>query len=201
MHYSYPITIRQIFISPGHNYFGHTPEEPGQNPIFDLEKVEAKAGLGLVGDRFYGLKKGFDGQITFFSWEVFRHLAEQPGLSEILPKMLRRNIIIQGVHLNALIGHDFEIRAGSGSIERENADQQQHQQPGVCFRGARHCNPCRWMDIGVGDGALKFLKGRGGLRAQIQSDGTLHSGAATLYTDVQFEPSRAIEPLVYPRLP
>ena len=197
MRYKYPIQIRHIFISPGHNYFGHSAEKLGSNPTFDIAQAEAKAGLGLAGDRFCGLKEGFDGQITFFAWELFQQLVQEPGLTTISIEALRRNIIVEGVHLNALIGHDFEIRAGSKSSGREDSQDQNS----ISFHGARHCNPCRWMDIGVGKGALKFLKGRGGLRAQIQSNGTLHRGEAMLYTDIEFDPGDATEPLTYPRLP
>ena len=44
---------------------------------------------------------------------------------------------------------------------------------GVRFHGTQECKPCYWMDRAIAPGAEKFLKGRGGLRARILSDGTL----------------------------
>ncbi|MBV7329610.1 molybdenum cofactor biosysynthesis protein [Chloroflexi bacterium TSY] len=185
--YTRPITIRHIFISPGHNYFGHEKNAPGNHPTHDVDQVMAKTDLGLVGDRFFGLKKGFDGQVTFFAWEVYTLLCEQFSNLSITPMLLRRNVITEGINLNALIGHEFEIHTKEGE--------------GVRFRGARHCNPCAWMDQVVGSGALKFLKGRGGLRAQILSDGVLRSGDAMLFTSVQLDATQITEPLARPKLP
>jgi len=73
------------------------------------------------------------------------------GLDEAL---VRRNAITEGVDLNELIGPEFEVR-------------------GVRFRGTEECRPCYWMDRAFGPGAHQFLKGRGGLRARILSDGEL----------------------------
>jgi MOSC domain-containing protein YiiM len=62
------------------------------------------------------------------------------------------------VDLNELIGQDFEIQ-------------------GVHFHGTEECRPCYWMDRAIAPGAEEFLKGRGGLRAKILTDGQLHSNA------------------------
>ena len=67
----------------------------------------------------------------------------------------RRNVLIRGADLTGLIGRDFEIQ-------------------GVVFRGVAECKPCYWMDGAVAPGAEAWLKGRGGLRAQILNDGWLH---------------------------
>jgi len=39
------------------------------------------------------------------------------------------------------------------------------------------CRPCYWMDRAIAPGAEQFLKGRGGLRARIFSNGELRSTA------------------------
>ncbi|MEZ5326446.1 MAG: hypothetical protein R3F19_15455 [Verrucomicrobiales bacterium] len=63
--------VVKIFISSGHNFFGHHGEVAGTHPTESLEQVECVAGKGLRGDRFYDYKDNYKGQVTFFSKEVF----------------------------------------------------------------------------------------------------------------------------------
>jgi len=189
----YPITIKHIFISPGHNFFGHkkpnvqtiTPDKPdAQHRTTDVEAVQAVANMGLEGDRFYGVRPDFDGQVTFFAWEVYALLMAELGLAAEAVVDLRRNIITTGVPLNALIGQEFTI----GEVR---------------FQGARHCAPCSWMDASLAPGALKLLKGRGGLRAQVLSDGRLRRGETMLGSDLPLvvEDEAVVARLSQPRLP
>ena len=182
MLYTYPITIHHLYISPGHNYFGHKDNRPGDHPTYDVDAVEVKAGAGLVGDRFFGRGPQFDGHVTFFAWEVYHLLQTEYGLPITTPAALRRNVVIEGIPLNGLIGQAFTI-------------------DGVELRGMKHCAPCRWMDLGVAPGALKALHGRGGLRAQALSDGWLHRGTATLTTNIPLDRTAITAPLPRPKLP
>ncbi|MCX6050660.1 MAG: molybdenum cofactor biosysynthesis protein, partial [Chloroflexi bacterium] len=109
MPYTYPITIHHIFISPGHNYFGNRTQTPGLHPTLDVAMAEVKAGLGLVGDRFYGKGENFDGHVTFFAWEVFQALQAEFEMPEVTPVVSRRNVITECVPLNQLIGQEFTI--------------------------------------------------------------------------------------------
>ena len=63
--------IRHLFISPGHNYFGHHEQPPGQHPVLERDEIECVAGQGIRGDRFFGYQEDYKGQITFFAGEVF----------------------------------------------------------------------------------------------------------------------------------
>lgn len=182
MPYTYPITIHHLYLSPGHNYFGNKGDRPGPHPTHDVDAVAVKAGAGLVGDRFFGRGADFDGHVTFFAWEVYQLLRNAGGLPLETPAAFRRNVILAGVPLNGLIGQTFAI-------------------DGVQFRGAKHCAPCRWMDLGVAPGALAALKGRGGLRAQALSDGWLHKGGATLTITVPLDLTTITTPLARPKLP
>jgi hypothetical protein len=56
-----------IFISPGHNFFGHHEPLAGAHPAISVNETECVAGKGLVGDRFFGFKERYKGQVTFFS--------------------------------------------------------------------------------------------------------------------------------------
>jgi MOSC domain-containing protein YiiM len=40
--------------------------------------------------------------------------------------------------------------------------------------------PCYWMDTVVAPGAERWLRGQGGLRARVLTDGDLHRGPAEL---------------------
>jgi MOSC domain-containing protein YiiM len=61
------------------------------------------------------------------------------------------------MRLNALIGKEFEVQ-------------------GVRFLGTEEAKPCYWMDTAFGEGAQEALKGRGGLRVKVLSDGWLTRG-------------------------
>ena len=153
--------IRQVFISSGHNYFGHHGRAPDNYPLTEVSQIECVAGHGIRGDRFYDYRDNYKGQITFFSFEVFEDLARHFDLTNKSPGALRRNVITSGIDLNDLIGEEFSIQ-------------------GVRLRGTAHCRPCYWLNQAVAPGAEEFLKGNGGLRAQILSDGVIARGNAEL---------------------
>jgi MOSC domain-containing protein YiiM len=155
------MVIRQIFISAGHNYFGHHGRAPDDFPLVEVEKIECIAGRGIRGDRFYDYRDDYKGQITFFSLEVFEGLADHFELTDKSPSALRRNVIVSGINLNDLIGEEFSIQD-------------------VRLRGTAHCKPCYWMDQAIAPGAEDFLRGNGGLRAQIVTDGVISVGDARL---------------------
>ncbi len=161
------IEVLHLFISTGHNYFGHHGRPPGKNPATEVAAVECVAGRGLRGDRYFDHKEDYKGQITFFAIEVYDDLcamlmARNPQLSALNPQLVpspaaaRRNVITRGVDLNTLIGQTFEIQ-------------------GVRFEGVSECSPCYWMDQAFAPGANDHLKGRGGLRARILTDGWLRA--------------------------
>lgn len=146
--------IRHLYISPGHNFFGHHGKPAGRHPIEEVDSVECIAGQGLMGDRFFGFKSDYKGQITFFEWEVFQRLRQLHNKLDASPAHLRRNVVVEGADLNALIGKRFTVQ-------------------GVDFEGVEECRPCYWMDQAIGAGAEEWLRGRGGLRCRILTDGEL----------------------------
>jgi MOSC domain-containing protein YiiM len=155
------VIIEQIFVSPGHNYFGHHGRLPDDFPLVETNEIECVAGHGIRGDRFFDYRDNYKGQITFFAKEVFDELAGAFGLTNKSPGLLRRNIIVSAVELNSLIGADFAVQ-------------------GVHFHGTVHCKPCYWMNTAFAPGAEEFLANRGGLRARILSDGRVRLGDAQL---------------------
>ena len=148
------IQVRQLFISAGHNFFGHHGQPAGDNRVIEVNQVDCVAGRGIRGDRFFDFKENYKGQITFFSLEVFEALRHELNLPKAHPSATRRNAFVSGVELNSLVGQEFEIQ-------------------GVRFVGVEQCKPCYWMDSALGPGAEAWLQGRGGLRARILTDGIL----------------------------
>ena len=81
-----------------------------------------------------------------------------PALS---PGAFRRNVVLAGVDITQLIGRRFTL----GGVE---------------FEGTVESTPCYWMEQAVAPGAEAWLRGNGGLRARILSDGPLAVGATSL---------------------
>jgi MOSC domain-containing protein YiiM len=146
--------IEHLYISPGHNYFGHHGKPADDHPRVKVEEVRCVEGHGLEGDRFFDYKPDYSGQITFFAMEVYDELCRTLGIFNKNPGVLGRNVFIRGVDLNNLIGKTFALQ-------------------NLIFSGSKECSPCYWMDQSFGPGAETFLKGRGGLRARILTSGTL----------------------------
>jgi hypothetical protein len=143
-----------IFISPGHNFVGHHEQSAGTHPTISVSEIECVAGKGLFGDRFFGFKENYKGQVTFFSEEVFADVCRKLGVNGKSPGVSRRNIVTRGVELNLLIGKRFVVQ-------------------GIEFEGMAECSPCHWMNEVIAPGAEALLHGRGGLRARILTDGVL----------------------------
>ena len=141
-----------LYISPEHNYFGRHGQPAGKAPMLELAEATVVAGQGIEGDRFFGFKKNYKGQVTFFAWEIYMALCAQFQVQDRAPAVFRRNIITEGQDLNALIGQEFEVQ-------------------GVRFLGMAECSPCYWMDEAFHPGAEIALKNHGGLRAKILTDG------------------------------
>ena len=148
--------VRQLYISSGHNFFGHHEQPPGEHPLLEQSELDCVAGRGIRGDRFFDYKDDYKGQITFFSSEIFAEICAALFVEGKDPGVTRRNVITEGVDLNSLIGEEFEVQ-------------------GVRFHGAAECSPCYWMDLAIAPGSERLLKGRGGLRARILTDGILYA--------------------------
>jgi MOSC domain-containing protein YiiM len=150
------VEVCHLYISPGHNFVGHHGREPDDYPMIEVPVIECVAGRGIRGDRYFDFKDDYKGQITFFSLEVFDQLCTRLDLRDCPPAAARRNVITRDVNLNEFIGREFEVQ-------------------GVWFSGTEESAPCYWMDRAFAPGARDFLKGRGGLRAKIRSDGSVRS--------------------------
>lgn len=147
--------VRHLYLSPVHVYAGHHGRPPGTEAMQEVDSVECVTGNGLRGDRYFNHKPDYKGQVTFFELETHQRLCASFGMTDRGPDVYRRNVVVSDCDLNALIGREFEIQ-------------------GVRFFGVEEAKPCYWMNTAFAAGAEAALKGHGGLRARILSDGTLH---------------------------
>lgn len=150
------LTLHRIYVSNGHSYFGRHGIGSMKHLIRAVDTVECVAGRGLRGDRFFDYQDNYKGQVTLFSQEMFAELCLSLNLSSADPAALRRNLLVSGADLNELVGCQFELQ-------------------GVQFEGTEECKPCYWMNEAICPGAEAWLRGRGGLRCRIQSDGWLRT--------------------------
>lgn len=155
--------ILGIWISPGHDFFGRYGLERNDYGALACQEIECVAGRGLRGDRFFDYKEDYKGQLTLLASEVINDVYNILQAPQTDPSAFRRNLLTEGLDLNALIGQRFRL----GAVE---------------LSGSEECKPCTWMDTAVGDGTYESLKGRGGLRCRILRTGFLKTGP------VEFEP-------------
>jgi MOSC domain-containing protein YiiM len=147
--------IVQLLVSPVHRYEGRPSNGPAPAPEHELvESAVVRAGLGMVGDRYYGKRAHRLAAVTLIAAEWL-----PTGASLV---QTRRNVLLRGVDVDALIGRTVTLDCGV-------------DEP-VVLRVHRPANPCAWMDTTIGPGAMKALRGRGGVRCEPLSDGVLRIG-------------------------
>lgn len=151
--------LEEIWISPGHDFRGHHGQPRGENGAISVEEIDCVAGMGLRGDRYFGFKPDFKGQVTFFDQAAVDAVRKDFSCGNLCSSVFRRNVIVSGVDLSAWVGKKFRFQ-------------------GIEFQGSEECKPCYWMDEAVAPGVEEFLKARfrGGLRARILTDGVLRLG-------------------------
>lgn len=122
-----------------------------------LDSVEAIAGAGLAGDHRSAKKPGSGRQVTLISREFIGQIAHFTGRPDIDPAVLRRNLVVSGINLNALRHQRFSIG------------------PVVLEAGA-WCHPCSRMEEALGRGGVAAMLGHGGLCCKILRGGTIRLG-------------------------
>lgn len=179
----YPIWIHQLSIAPEHQVFGKKDRDLSGQDLVSKEQVQFVADSGILGDRFFALRPEYNGHVTFFSLEVWDAIKTELNLPETVgPERTRRNIIVSGVDLKSLYGQRFSIN-------------------GIHFLGTGHCAPCLAMNQTFGPAAREALRSRGGLRAQVKSNGFLSLGETELITETYFDPRNAVSQDRLPELP
>lgn len=130
--------------------------------------VRAVPGRGLEGDRYFEDNGRFSAhplpgreitELTLIESEVIQHLRLDWGL-DVDEADSRRNLVTRGVVLNDLVGSEFDVGR-------------------VRLRGASLCEPCvSLVKAPEHRNLLRALAHKGGLRAEILTEGTIALGDA-----------------------
>lgn len=142
-------------------------------PLHFVPQAKAVPGRGLEGDRYFegvGTYTGYDetGEaLTLIEAEAIEALPSEDGIV-LSPEQTRRNVVTRGISLNDLVGKRFRI----GPVE---------------CRGVRLCEPCAHLEGLTQPGVLEALVHRGGLNADILTEGEIAVGDAIV-------PLQAAEP-------
>jgi MOSC domain-containing protein YiiM len=142
-----------IFVAPAEG----APMEP-------RNEVRALAGRGLDGDRYaleagkYSGRRLEDAQraVSLIEREAIEGAGTEYGI-ELDESETRRNLVVEGVPLNHLVGREFRVG-------------------GVRLRGVDLAEPCTYLEGLTRKGVRKSLVHRGGLRAEILDDGVIRVG-------------------------
>jgi MOSC domain-containing protein YiiM len=122
-------------------------------PLEAVTSARAFAGKGLDGDRNFSPSGVAAGEaLTLVEEEAVEDVGLPAGAT-------RRQLTVRGVRLNDLVGKRFKV----GEVE--------------CL-GVELCEPCLHLQELTRPGLIKDLAHRGGLRADILSDGTISVGDA-----------------------
>ena len=146
----------------------HTAAGAGEAMVAS-EEIRAVEGQGLEGDRYF---KGVGAYsevvkpgraVTLIEHEAIEAASAEAGIA-IDARDSRRNIVTRGVRLNDLVGREFWV----GEVK---------------LRAVELCEPCTYMAGLAGKSMLKSLVHRGGIRADIITDGLIRVGDAVRISD------------------
>jgi MOSC domain-containing protein YiiM len=132
-------------------------------PLHLVDEATARAGRGLDGDRYgtgagtFSDRPGTGRDLTLIEAEALEALELPQG--RLTPEAARRNVVTRGIDLNALVGRRFQV----GEVE--------------CL-GRRLCEPCDHLERLTQPGVLRGLVHRGGLHADVVTDGVIRVGDA-----------------------
>jgi MOSC domain-containing protein YiiM len=150
--------IVQLLASPAHRFEGRPIDGPAPAPPGEVvTEVHLRAGLGIVGDRYFNKPAHRDASVTLIARESL-----PPGIDLT---HVRRNILTSGIAVDDLVGGTLCLDSGDGP---------------VCLEVRRRANPCAWMDVTIAPGAWRRLRGKGGIRCVPVNDGILRPGPVSV---------------------
>lgn len=142
-----------------------TPQAEGD--LHPVDSIRAHPGRGLEGDRYFSMTGTFNKpgrelhpsqEATLIEIEALEALEREHGL-RVAPAQSRRNLLTRGVALNDLLDREFTV----GEVR---------------MKGVRLCHPCDYLESRTQRGVKAGLENRGGLRAQVLTEGVIRVGDA-----------------------
>ncbi len=128
-----------------------------RSPMRELHSAVALARCGLEGDHRTEKTPGSGRQVTILSQEFIRQTAYFLGREDIDPSLLRRNLVVSGINLNALRYQRFTIGE-------------------AIFEASALCHPCSRMESALGKGGVAAMLGHGGLCCKVLEGGRIAVG-------------------------
>lgn len=126
-------------------------------PVENVQQVLVTPENGLAGDHYS--KNGGNRQVTLLQAEHLEAMANILKLDTIDPALMRRNILVSGINLQAFADRQFQI----GEVVL--------QMTGIC-------HPCSQMEQNLVSGAYNAMRGHGGITAKVIQGGTIRVGDA-----------------------
>lgn len=149
------VEIVELLVSARHRWDGRPDAALVATPDDLVNSVDVRAGLGIVGDRYFNRRAHSRAAVTIMAAEPLA--AYGVGLAAV-----RRNVLLRGAgietEIESHLGEVLSLDGGSGVVR---------------LRLHRRANPCRWLDLSVADGAWRELRGQAGVRCEPLSSGVL----------------------------
>ena len=177
------LRIEALVVAPSHRMAGRPrdglaaatgPEHP--------TTAQVRAHRGIVGDRYFGTRSA-RAAVTMIAAESIEDLERELGdtlfgptsfdPAPFDPVLARRNLVVRGFDVDALVRCSFTLDAGHGPIR---------------FRSFTPASPCAWMNEVFAPGAHQALRGHAGIRCEPLDDGQISVGPATITDVAPLEP-------------
>lgn len=130
----------------------HVAQARGE-PMLEVDRVDAEAGTGLVGDRYHGTRHR---HVTVQSRTELEEAARALG-APVPSGRTRRNVTLDA--------GDVPVEPGARIVVGD-----------VVLEVVRKAAPCPVMDREIGDGARRAMHGRGGAVCRVLVSGTISVG-------------------------
>ncbi len=137
-------------------------------PTVRLEEAHLIPGMGIEGDRYFQIPGTADPinrtgrELTLIETEAIDEMIQE-GI-QITAAGTKRNLVTKGISLNNLVGKIFNV----GQIQ---------------LRGIRLCEPCDYLANRTDPRVKQSMTHRGGLRADILTEGVIHINDLIITTD------------------
>ena len=132
--------------------------------MITVESAAITTADGLQGD-FTDGGRTKERQVTLIQQEHLAAVASMLGRESLDAGPTRRNIVVRGINLRALMHARFRI--GSAVLE-----------------GTGDCAPCSLMEENLGPGGYNAMRGHGGLCAKVIEDGEIRVGDEVRFVEL-----------------